>query len=599
MSTKGKAWVVNSKVKKNAEVCIRKLHRDEQVEFEQAMKKEVDSFVSQDAVQICSSKGIDPSRVMQMRWVHIWKPLLNDSGVQEGRKAKARLIIKGFQDPRLTYLPRESPTLATLGRNMLLTQCARRQFQLSSGDISTAFLQGNHSEINEDIFGAPPPEVRKMLNMKEHEILRITKAIYGLLNAPKQWFESLSSFLVEDGWIPHGLDKCLYKWVEDGVIQGVLGIHVDDVLCGGKGKSYESALERLQNRFSFGSWSNAQETTITYCGMEIAQKSDGSLFLCQERFALGIDEIVLTKERKGDTLAEITTEEKRRMRQTLGSLSWRATQSAPWLLAPVSLLQGAVESGRVCDVLAVNKLVRLQRKYFDRGLYFPCLNGDVTVVTFTDASWATRVDGSSQGGQITLLAPKGILNGEKTPFCVLGWSSRRLKRVARSSTSAEAQMCANALDFHEFSKLGWIDLQEPAKVDLRVADEYLRTFESGLIVDARNIYDGLSRVESSGLQMEEKRTAIELLAIKERLHQAAVDLKWVDGEPELADGQTKSGCHEPLFKALYQGWCRITYDSHFLSARKKRAQRYQLCAGEHWLHCLGHWTQQQHTCDRC
>ena len=119
---------------------------------------------------------------------------------------------------------------------MLLTQCARRQFQLSSGDISTAFLQGNHSEISKDIFGAPPPEVYKMLNMKEHEILRITKAIYGLLNAPKQWFESLSSFLIEDGWIPHGLDKCLYTWVEDGVIQGVLGIHVDDVLCGGKGK---------------------------------------------------------------------------------------------------------------------------------------------------------------------------------------------------------------------------------------------------------------------------------------------------------------------------------------------------------------------------
>ena len=69
--------------------------------------------------------------------------------------------------------------------------------------------------------------------------------------------------------------------------------------------------------------------------------------------------------------------------------------------------------------LAVNKLVLLQRKYFDRGPYFPCLNGDVTVVTFTDASWATRVDGSSQGGQITILAPEGILNGEKTPFCVL------------------------------------------------------------------------------------------------------------------------------------------------------------------------------------
>ena len=149
-------------------MCVRKLHRDEQVEFEQATKKEIDPFVSQDAVQSCSSKGISRSRVMQMRWLHVWKPLLNDSGVQEGRKAKARLIIKGFQDPRLTYLPRESPTVSTLGRNMLLTQCARRQFQLSSGDISTAFLQGNHSEISKDIFGAPPPEVYKMLNMKEH-----------------------------------------------------------------------------------------------------------------------------------------------------------------------------------------------------------------------------------------------------------------------------------------------------------------------------------------------------------------------------------------------------------------------------------------------
>ena len=91
----------------------------------------------------------------------------------------------------------------------------------------------------------------------------------------------------------------------------------------------------------------------------------------------------MTKERKEDTLAEITAEEKRRMRtKKSGS----------------SLLQGAVESGRVCDVLAVSKLVPLRRKYVDRGLDFPCLNSDATVVTFTDASWATRVDGSSQGG---------------------------------------------------------------------------------------------------------------------------------------------------------------------------------------------------------
>ena len=259
------------------------------------------------------------------------------------------------------------------------------------------------------------------------------------------------------------------------------------------------------------------------------------------------------------------------MRQTLGPCGLESHAECAMVTGTGFPLSRGCWIWKSVYALAVNKLVLLQRKYFDCGPYFPCLNGDVTVVTFADASWATRVDGSSQGGQITIWVPKGILYGENTPFCVLGWSSRMLKRVARSSTRAEAQMCANGLDFHEFSKLGWTDLQEPTKVDLRVADEYFRTFESGLTVDARNIYDGLSRVESSGLQVKEKRTAIELLAIKERLHQAAVDLKWFGGEQELADGLTK------FWKLCIKGGAGSLTTRIFLSARKKRAQRYQLC----------------------
>lgn len=70
--------------------------------------------------------------------------------------------------------------------------------------------------------------------------------------------------------------------------------------------------------------------------------------------------------------------------------------------------------------------------------------------------------------------------------------------------------------------------------------------------------------------MEEKRTAIELLAIKERLQQALVTLKWVDGEQELADALTKSGCHEPLLKALQLAWCRITSPMIPSSYRRER-----------------------------
>ena len=94
---------------------------------------------------------------------------------------------------------------------------------LCVGDIKTAFLQGKQSELQENVFAEPPPEVRKHLGMKDTEILRITKAIYGLLNAPKQWFESLSSYLIESGWTQHRLDQCLYKLIVDGQICGYLG----------------------------------------------------------------------------------------------------------------------------------------------------------------------------------------------------------------------------------------------------------------------------------------------------------------------------------------------------------------------------------------
>lgn len=578
-------WVVNAKARKGAEVNVRKLCPEEQMEFETAMQKELDSFLSTEAVQICSSNGVSEDRIMQMRWVHTWKPVLSESGEQIDRKAKARLIIKGYQDPRLMNLPRESPTLSTLGRNLLLTCAAKGQMRLSSGDIKTAFLQGENTELQENLYGLPPPEVRRLLNMKDHEILRIAKAIYGLLNAPKKWFEALSSFLLADGWISHALDQCLFKRVVDGCVVGYLGIHVDDVLVCGVGSEYDACIQRLRDRFPFGAWTVAMEGSFTYCGCEIQQKPDFSIKVTQERFALSLDEINISLERKNQVDEEVTHLERSAMRKALGGLNWRATQSAPWLLATVSHLQGCIETATVGELCQVNKLVRLQRKRMEKGLYFPSLKGECTVVTFTDASWATRKDGSSQGGQLTLLMENNVLRGSKTPFCVLGWTSRRLRRVARSSTSAEAQMTGNALDYHEFSKLAYVDMMTPQKMSLKCPDDLLSTFSSCLVCDARNIFDGIVKVETSGLQMEEKRTAIELLAIKERLKQARVELKWVDGEQELADGLTKPWKHEPLIVALDRSEWRIVYDPNFQSARKKRALNHP-GIDVHWLHLV-------------
>lgn len=580
-------WHLNQKAKKNAEVCFRKLDETDKEQFVQAMNKEIDSYVSSEAVKICQDHGIPLERILQMRWVYTWKVECDENGKQTGKRAKARLIVKGFQDPRLTHLPREAPTLSNLGRNLILSQAACHQYPLRIGDIKTAFLQGKQSELDQDVFAMPPTEVRERLGMKDNEILRIAKAIYGLLNAPKQWNESLCSFLREDGWVQHTLDKCLFKRISGECVVGFLGIHVDDILCAGCGEEFNQAIDRLKGRFKFGSWEDARQQVVQYCGCEIKQEEDFSVCVKQTKFSLDIEEIGLSQERRSEPNAEITVSERTAMRQRLGALNWRATQSAPWLLATVSLLQGCVENGFVSDRLAVNKLVRLQRKHANKGMYFPSLHGPCTVVTFTDASWATRRDSSSQGGQLTLLMQRGVLDGCKSPFHILSWSSRRLRRVARSSTSAEVQMSANALDSHEFAKLAYFDLMSFSRVDLRKTDEYLSSIPSCMVCDAKNIYDGVVKVETSGLHMEEKRTAIELLAIKERLQQANVSLKWVNGDQELADGLTKPWKHEGLIQAMEGKHWRIVFDPTYQSAKRIRAARQANVSEEAYaMYCL-------------
>ena len=101
-------WVVNQKSRKGAEVCFRKLDEREKEEFRQAMTLETNSFMSTEAVRICERAGIPKERIMNMRFVLTWKAVLDDKGEQVGQKPKARLIVRGFEDPGLLDVDRES-----------------------------------------------------------------------------------------------------------------------------------------------------------------------------------------------------------------------------------------------------------------------------------------------------------------------------------------------------------------------------------------------------------------------------------------------------------------------------------------------------------
>ena len=191
-----------------------------------------------------------------------------------------------------------------------------------------------NTEWGRQIYAEPPQEVKDILGMTDTQVFRIVKAIYGLLHAPKRWHESLSRFMIQDGWRVHSLDKCLFKLMDaTGCVVGYAGIHVDDIVTGGRGLLYDEKIANLRKQYPFGAWGCAQESTVTYCGCELSQDADFKITLKQERFADSIQEINIPKDRQQDKDSSVSASEKGEMRRALGALNWRATQSKRSLVA--------------------------------------------------------------------------------------------------------------------------------------------------------------------------------------------------------------------------------------------------------------------------
>lgn len=414
--------------------------------------------------------------------------------------------------------------------------------------------------------------MREELNMKDHEVLRIQKVIYGLLHAPRVWLEKLNAVLQSQGWVTSRLEPCVWRLFDDnGNLCGLIGCHVDDLLVAGNGTLYDQKVAELRNSFPFGSWQCAQDETITFCGCELTQDVDHTIHLGQEKYSLGIREINMPVGRKKEPMSEATEGEKKQMRATLGALSWRATQTCPWLAASVSVLQGKQNAPRVEDLLETNKLVRMQRQFCENRLKFSSRIREPILVTYSDASWGCRADGSSQGGQLTAIADRKFLDGQRSEFSLVSWQSRKLARVARSSTSAEVQMASNATDNHEFVKQTVLEWFNKDKIETHQIDHAMRQIPSVLILDCKNLYDSMCSIQSSVLQLEERRTAIEVLSIRERTLEAGIQVRWTDSDQQLADGLSKPMRFDHLLDLLKQGLISIVFDPMFTSAKKKRA----------------------------
>ena len=67
----------------------------------------------------------------------------------------------------------------------------------------------------------------------------------------------------------------------------------------------------------------------------------------------------------------------------------------------------------------------------------------------------------------------------------------------------------------QYIRLMWAELEEGGEIDLNQADSIAARTTGVLVIDAKGVYDSITRSESAALSMSDKRSAVEGLALKE------------------------------------------------------------------------------------
>nr|GEU51754.1 hypothetical protein [Tanacetum cinerariifolium] len=116
-----------------------------------------------------------------------------------------------------------------------------------------------------------------------NKVYKVAKALYGLHQAPRAWYETLANYLLENGFQRGKIDQTLFIKKQKGDIL-LVQIYVDDIIFGATNKDLCKSFEKLmKEKFQM---SLMGELTF-FLGLQVKQKKDG-IFISQDKYVAEI-----------------------------------------------------------------------------------------------------------------------------------------------------------------------------------------------------------------------------------------------------------------------------------------------------------------------
>jgi hypothetical protein len=336
-----------------------------------------------------------------------------------------------------------SPTAEFTDVLMALKFAACKNHDWMKIDIKGAYLNANLDEEVYVILDKKTtaltlevlPELKKYVGMNNQLTAKVKKALYGLVQSARLWYEEIKKVLVDYGFAE--IKKCVFKKGESVVI-----LYVDDLLVIGSHGFLEEVKDLMVTEFKEVTYENGD--TIDYLGMQLIRmekeihiRMDGyikELMECFEVFRKSIEHPIKVK---GLVPAGKEIFKQKALQSKINNvdgfhslvakLLYLSKRARPDISLAVSFLATRVGCPVQMDVVKLNRVMEYLKVTHGKPLIVSFENAsDLELNCYVDASFSAHPDGKGHSG-VAIFVGESMVHS----------SSKKQKICAKDSTEAE------------------------------------------------------------------------------------------------------------------------------------------------------------------
>jgi hypothetical protein len=385
-----------------------------------AMQEELNNFKRN---EVWSLVPCPKQNVVGTKWV------FRNKQVEHGvvTRNKAQLVAKGYaQVAGLDFEETFAPVARLESIRILLAYAAHHYFKLFQMDMKSAFLNG---PIKEQVYVEQHPGFED--DRYPNHVYKLSKALYGLKEAPRARYECLRDFLFSNAFKAGKVDPTLFTKTCNGDLF-VCQIYVDDIIFGSTNqKSCEEFSRVMMQKFEMSMMGELNY----FLGFQVKQLKEGT-FISQTKYTQDLLKRFRMKDAKlvktpmgTDGHLDLNkggkSVDQKAYRSMIGSLCYLCASRTDIMLS-VCMCARFQSNPKECHLVAVKRVLRYLVSMPCFGIWYP-KGSTFDLIEYSYSDYAgCKVNRKSTSRTCQFLGRS-----------LVSWSSKKQTFVALSTPEAE------------------------------------------------------------------------------------------------------------------------------------------------------------------